>query len=553
MGDGHQLARFIKPLRARLLGRRKSSSGKGESSLEQAVENVFSNKEPQNLDLSADLQANLRQIKSILNDCSDVVIREFDFAQDERIKLALIYVDGLVDKKQVSDQIMRSLMLDAPLVERDGEFTRARAFTLIKKKLLTIHQVEETNNLSMVIDAVLSGDTVLFVDGHACAIISVARGWESRKIEESQTEMVVRGPRESFVETLLVNTSLIRRKIHNSNLKIETIKLGQVTKTDVAVVYIKGIVNDKIVTEVRERLSRIKIDAILETGYIEELIEDSPWSPFSTVSHTERPDKVAAQLLEGRVAILADGTPFALTVPVLFIESLQFPEDYYERALISSAVRLLRLFSMFVTLLVPSLYVAIITFHQEMLPTPLLLSLAAQREAVPFPAFIEAFGMEFTFEILREAGIRLPRQVGQAVSIVGALIIGEAAVRAGLVGAGTVIIVAFTGIASFAFWYTASISLRLLRFPMLVLAGTLGLYGVICGVLAILVHLATLRSFGVPFMSPVMLLNSGDLKDSAIRAPWWAMLKRPRIISTAAPRRVARGLKPTPPPARKKQ
>ncbi len=546
------MARFIKPLRSRLPGRRKSSSGKDNSSQEQAVDNTFSNQEPQKLGLGADLQTNLLQIKEILSECSDVFYREFDFAQDERIKMALIYVDGMANKIQVSDQIMRSLMIDAPLVQKE-EFTRASAFMLIKKKLLLIQQIEETNNLGKVVDAVLEGDSVLLVDGHPCALINSARGWESRKVEESQTEIVVRGPREAFVETLRVNTSLLRRKIHNPNLKIETMKLGQVTKTDVAVVYIKGIVNDKIVTEVRERLSRIKIDAILESGYIEELIGDSPWSPFCTVFHTERPDKVAAQLLEGRVAILVDGTPFALTVPLLFVESLQFPEDYYQRSLVSSATRLLRLISMFSALLVPSLYVAIITFHHEMLPTALVLSLAAQREAVPFPAFVEAFGMEFTFEILREAGIRLPRQVGQAVSIVGALIIGEAAVRAGLVGAATVIVVALTGIASFTFCYAASTSLRLLRFPILVLAGALGLYGVICGVLAILAHLATLRSFGVPYLSPVAPLNTENLKDTFVRVPWWAMLKRPRMISIADRQREAAGLKPTPPPARGKR
>jgi len=547
------LARFIKPLRSRLLGRRKSSSGKDNSSQDQAVDNAFSNQELQNQDLSADLQANLLHIKEILSDCSDVVYREFDFAQDERIKLAIIYVDGMVDKMQITSQIMRSLMLDAPLVEQGEEFTRARALTLIKKRLLPVQQVEETNNLGKVIDAVLSGDTVLLVDGHACAIINASRGWESRKVEESQTEMVVRGPREAFVETIRVNLSLLRRKIKNPNLKIETMRLGEVTKTDVAVVYIKGIVNDKLVTEVKERLNRIKIDAILETGYIEELIEDNPWSPFCSLNHTERPDRVAAQLLEGRVAILVDGTPYALTAPLLFVESLQTPEDYYQRWPISSATRLLRLFTLILSLLAPSLYVAVITYHHEMLPTALLLSLAAQREVVPFPAFIEAFGMEVAFEILREAGIRLPRQVGQAVSIVGALIIGEAAVRAGLVGAGTVIVVALTGIASFAYCYSASISIRLLRFPLLVLAGTLGLYGVICGVLTILVHLATLRSFGVPFLSPVAPLSAGDLKDVAVRVPWWAMLHRPRLIGMANPQREAGGLKPTPPPAGRKQ
>lgn len=545
------LVKFIKPLRAKLLERRKSNSGLDNSPKEQP-DSVFTSRELQDLELSADLQTNLLRIKEILSECSDVIFREFYFAQDERIKLAIVYMDGMVDKIQLTAQIIRSLMLDAPLVE-SGEFTRDQAFTLIKKKILPVQHVEETSNLGKVIDSVLSGDTVLFVDGHGRAIISASRGWESRKVEESQTEMVVRGPREAFVETIRVNLSLLRRKIKSPDLKIEMMKLGRVTKTDVAVVYIKGIANDKIVAEVKERLDRIKIDAVLETGYIEELIEDSPWSPFCTLYHTERPDKVAANLLEGRVAILVDGTPYALTAPLLFVESLQTTEDYYQRWPISSATRLLRLFTLVLSLLAPSLYVAVMTYHHEMLPTALLLSMAAQREAVPFPVFVEAFGMEVAFEILREAGIRLPRQVGQAVSIVGALIIGEAAVRAGLVGAGTVIVVALTGIASFAYCYSASISIRLLRFPMLVLAGTLGLYGVICGVLTILVHLAALRSFGVPYLSPLAPVNTGDLKDVAVRAPWWAMLRRPRLIGMVNPRREAAGLKPAPPTAGRKQ
>lgn len=543
----------IRPLRIRLKGHGKSNSVQVNSPKDHLKDNVFPGQELQNLHLKTDLQTNLRQIKAILSECSDVIYREFDFAQDERIKLALVYVDGMVDKTQVSDQILRSLMLDAPQVEQGGEFNRELALTLIKKQLLPIHQLEETNNMGKVIDAVLAGDTVLLVDGHPSALINGARGWESRKIEESQTEMVVRGPREAFVETLRVNTSLLRRKIQNPNLKIETMKLGQLTKTEVALVYIKGVVNDKLVVEVKERLKRINVDSILETGYIEELIEDNPRSPFPTIAHTERPDKVAAQLLEGRVAILVNGTPYALTVPFLFIESLQFPEDYYERSLVSSAVRLLRLISLFISLLAPSLYVAVISYHQEMLPTALLLSLAAQREAVPFPAIVEVFLMEIAFEILREAGIRLPRQVGQAVSIVGALIIGEAAVRAGLIAAGTVILVALTGIASFTISYNTSLSIRLLRFPIMLLAGAMGLYGVICGVLAILVHLATLRSFGVPYLSPVAPLITGDLKDMAVRVPWWAMLQRPRLVGMADPQREAAGLKPTPPPSRGKR
>jgi len=546
------LVRFIKPFKAGLPGRRKPAAGQGGGPGEHREGDVFAGRGIQDRELSPDLEINLLMMKTVFSECSDAIFREFYFAGDERIKLAIVYMDGMADKIQITAQIMRSLMLDAPLVEQDEELTRARALTTIKK-LLPIQHIEETNNLGKAVDAVLSGDTVLFVDGHASAIINASRGWEGRNVEESQTELAVRGPREAFVETIRVNLSLLRRKIKSPDLKIEMMKLGRVTKTDVAVVYIKGIVNDKLVAEVKERLGRIEIDAVLETGYIEELIEDSPWSPFSTVYHTERPDKVAAQLLEGRAAILMDGTPYALTVPVFFVEAIQNPEDYYERSVYSSAVRLVRLISLVISLLGPSLYIAIVTYHQEMLPTALLLSLAAQREAVPFPALVEAVVMEFAFEILREAGIRLPRQVGQAVSIVGALIIGEAAVRAGIIAASTVIVVALTGIASFTFYYSASVSIRFLRFPMMVLAGTLGLYGVICGVLTILTHLATLRSFGYPYLFPVAPFSAGDMKDVVVRAPWWVMLRRPRLIGKTDPRREAAGLEPSPPPDGRKR
>jgi len=227
------LAKFIKPFRISLPWRRKPKPGQDSVAGNYPEDSVISNQELQSISLSTDLQDNLRQIKTILSECSDMIYREFDFAQDGRIKLAIVYLDGMTDKIQISAQVMRSLMLDAPLVERGKEFTRTQAFALIKKKLLPIQQVEEANNMGQVIDAVLSGDTVLFVDGHASAIISATKGWEGRGVEESQTELVVRGPREAFVETIRVNISLIRRKIKNPNLKIEAMKLGQATKTDV--------------------------------------------------------------------------------------------------------------------------------------------------------------------------------------------------------------------------------------------------------------------------------------------------------------------------------
>jgi len=539
------MRRFIRPIRANLLNSSKNASGHGTAT--NSGQKDLPDKVKEKPFLSPDLEANLGIIKEIFNDCSDIIYREFIFAQREDIRLALIYVDGLVDKPQLSEQIIRALALELPVASPGADISKARAYNLIKERSLCIHQVKETDRLEDVIEAVLSGDTVLLVDGHATAIINGARGWESRKITEPDTEVVVRGPRDCFVETLRTNTALIRRKIKNSNLKIIELKLGQVTKTDVAVVYIKGIANDKLVEEVKSRLQRIDIDGVLESGYIEELIEDNPWSPFPQVNHTERPDKLASRLLEGRAGILVDGTPFALSVPNVFIEYLHAPEDYYERFLFASAIRLIRFLALFLSMVAPSLYIAVITYHQEMLPTALLLSIAAQREAVPFPAFAEVLLMEVAFEILREAGVRLPRQVGQAVSIVGALIIGEASVRAGLVAPSTVILVALTGISSFVFFYSVSIATRLLRFPIMILSATLGLFGLISGIIIIVVHLCTLRSFGTPYLSPMAPISTGDMKDMVIRAPWWAMPARPRLIGQANPQRQEQGLKPAPP------
>ncbi|MDN5347466.1 MAG: spore germination protein [Clostridia bacterium] len=537
---------FRKPIRAKTLGR---GSQKSQGNIEGGALSSVSLK---NLVLSPDLETNLRQIKTILDRCSDVVYREFVFAQNEEIRLALIYTDGLADKVQVSDQIMKALALEVAMAAPGQEITKARALEFIKQRGLCIHQIKETNKVEDIIDAILSGDTVLLVDGHATAIINGARGFETRSISDPEAEPTVRGSRESFIESLRVNTSLIRRKIKSPNLKIESMKLGEVTATDVAIAYIEGIANDKLVAEVKNRLGRIKVDAILESGYLEELIEDNPFSPFPTVNHTEKPDRVAAMLLEGRVAIVVDGTPFVLTVPNLFIEYLQAPEDYYERFIFATAVRVIRFLSMIISLVLPSLYIAVVSFHHEIFPTTLLLNVAAQREAVPFPVFIEVMIMEMTFEILREAGIRLPRPIGQAVSIVGALVIGEAAVRAGLVAAATVIVVAFTGIASFTFAYSASIAFRLLRFTLMVLSATLGLFGLVSGLAIIAIHLCTLRSFGVPYLSPLVPTIGADLKDVILRAPWWAMFSRPRLIARQEQIRLEQGLKPSPPETRPK-
>jgi spore germination protein KA len=287
--------------------------------------------------------------------------------------------------------------------------------------------------------------------------------------------------------------------------------------------YINGLVKDDVLKKLNERLGNISIDGILESSYIEEFIQDETYTVFPTVNNTERPDVVAAALLEGRVAIFVDGTPFVLLVPGLFTQFLQSPEDYYHRSDFG-LLRLLRYLAFIISLLAPALYIGITTFHQEMIPTSLLISLAGQREGIPFPAFIEALLMEVTFELLREAGIRMPRAVGTSISIVGALVLGQASVEAGLVSPAMVIIVSITAITGFIFpSFEIGISIRILRFAFMGLAASFGFFGIIIGLIALVLHLCHLQSFGVPYMTPFAPFQAKEQRDNIVRVPWWQM------------------------------
>ena len=393
------------------------------------------------------------------------------------------------------------------------------------------------------------GGAVLLIDGRPGGVAFVLSNWEKRSPDEPKAEPVIRGSREGFTETIADNTAQLRRKIRSPQLKMREFEIGRLSRTRVIVAYIEGLADAALIEDVTARLGRIDIDGILESGYIEELIEDNPWSPFPQVLSTERPDAAAASLLEGRVVLLVDGTPFALVVPTSLFSLLQSAEDYYQRFWISTSIRWLRYLFFLLSLLLPSVYVAVLTYHQEMLPTTLLLSMARSREEVPFPALVEALLMEITFEALREAGVRLPKQVGTAVSIVGALVIGEAAVSAGLVSAPMVMVVSLTGIASFTIpRYSAGFAFRMLRFPIILLAGTLGLLGIMLGVLAIIVHMCRLRSFGVPYLYPLSPMNGNAMRDIFIRAPWWMLGARPLPGEPINPRRQSGGQRPGPEP-----
>ncbi|MFP7297318.1 spore germination protein [Neobacillus niacini] len=482
--------------------------------------------------LSESLEENKKFVLKKLGNSSDIVIRDIKIGKENLVRASIFYCDGLVDTESIQKSVLEPLMLD--ITSHNDQFLASRSSILevLKDHYLTVGSIKDVMDYTTLFNSLLSGDVILLLDGIAQGLMISMCGWKERAVSESTAENVIRGPKEGFTESIRTNSALIRRKIKSQQLWIESKNIGKLTKTDIAIMYIKGIANDKIVQEVHRRLNQIDIDGILESGYIEELIQDKTYTPFPTVYYSERPDVISAELLEGKIAILVDGTPNVLIVPALFVSFIHVAEDYYQRADISSLIRLLRFLSLFIALLAPSLFVAITTFHQEMVPTALLINLAAQREGVPFPAFIEALMMEAAFEILREAGLRMPRAIGSAISIVGTLVIGTAAVEAGIVSAAMVIVVAITAISSFILPSIAmSASLRMLRFPMMGLAASFGLFGIIVGLISLILHLCSLRSFGVPYMSPFGPLIKEEIGDSIVRLPWWRMVSRPRLIS----------------------
>lgn len=489
--------------------------------------------------LQTGIDQNIERLKTILGKSDDLIFREFFFGTGTQTKGMLCFIDGLGNKQFILDYVERSLMVDIHMIHSSGmPENTGNDFESVKKNVLSIAEANEIDNFDGALRGILAGSTCLLIDGSAKGLVISAKGGEHRAISAPENEVTVRGARESFVETLRVNTSLLRRIIRNQNLTFEPLTVGRQTHTNICIAYINGIVNTHVLDEVRRRLNYVDIDAVLESGYIEQLIEDHPLSPFATVGNSERPDKVAAKLLEGRVAILCDGTPVVLTVPYLFIEALQVPEDYYSRPFQVNMLRLLRLLGFIITLTLPALYVALTTFHQEMLPNVLLFTFASAREGIPFPALVEALISETIYQLLRESGIRMPRAVGSAVSIVGTLVIGDAAVNAGIMGAPMVIITAFSAITSYILPSVYD-SIILFKFSLILLAGTLGIYGLVVGLVLILAHMCWLHSFGVPYMATVADAMPGDQKDSIFRFPLWMMDKRPKSITWRDERRQA--------------
>lgn len=494
--------------------------------------------------LKPSLEENIKLLKAVAGPSPDVVFRRLTVGEG-RVKVAVFHIENLSDSLLV-EKLIRMLGLGTRL-SRMGPVTEQELFSQLKEQWLQSSEVYETDTIDEVWNALVEGNSVVIFHGIARALACSTQGYDKRAVDEPQSETVIRGPRDGFIESISTNISLVRRRLKTPNLWIENFTLGRLSRTRVVMLYIKGLASEELVQEVRQRVNRIKIDAVLESGYVEEFIEDNPFSIFPLVFRTERPDRVAACLLEGKVAVMTDGTPFVLVVPMDFPMLLQAPDDYYEKVPVGSFLRLLRLVAFIGSIILPGTYVAVVRFHPELIPTNLLLRITGAKEGVPFPIVFEVFMMELLFELLREAGIRLPRVIGPAVSIVGALVLGEAAIRAGLVSPPVVIIVALTAIASFTVpTFSFGIAARLVRFIFILLGGALGLFGIQFGLLFMIILLASLRSFGYPFLAPLAPLIVSDLKDIFSRMFRWSFIRRPKLTGAREPVRQPQGQMPGP-------
>ena len=485
--------------------------------------------------VSANLKQNLDCLKETFHVPvnRDVIFRELTIGTEPPLAAAALYIDGMTDRVLQNLSILQPLMLLAGISPDKGE----TILDTIIRHLLPGNQVDTTDELRDVVDGVLMGSTVILVDFCPKAIIVETKGWEHRQVTSPANEMVIRGPQEGFTETLRINTALIRKSLHSPNLITEFFKVGRINRLDVAVMYIAGLTNPRLLEEVKRRIQSVSADYIGESGMLEQFIEDNHFILVPQTLSTERPDRVIAGLVEGQVAILIDGNPYALLVPATFFSIFQNPEDAYVRWPFGSFLRAIRLLGLFLAAFLPGLYVAVVTHHHEMIPTDLLLAISANRENVPFPSIVEVFIMEVSFELIREAGIRIPGPIGPTLGIVGALILGQAAVAANIVSPILIIVVALTAIGGFTVAnYSLALTVRFLRFFNILMGVMLGIYGLVFALFIHLHYLAAAKSFGVPYLAPVTP-PAGTSPDLILRAPAWSQERRPEYYHPLQNRR----------------
>jgi spore germination protein KA len=475
--------------------------------------------------LVPELQANLARLRREFDipQNQDVVIREFVIGK--KMNAAIVFMDGMADKTTINDFILRQLMTE----EHFNGFASESLPDLkyITNHILSINQVTTIHEYGKIIAQILNGLTALLVDGCAESLIIETRGFEKRSIGKPITELAVKGSQEAFTENLRTNITLIRRIIKNNQLISEIFPLGKRNKINCGLIYLKGVANPELIKEVKRRIRLLDIDYIGGTGMLENLIEDNPWAPFPQTLSTERPDRATSFVMEEKVLLIVEGTPFAAAMPVGFFQMIQTSEDAFLRWQYGAFLRLIRLLGIFVALLVPGMYIALTLYHQEAIPTDLLAAIVKARENVPFPTILEVLLMEISFELIREAGLRMPGLIGNTLGIVGALILGQAAVAANIVSPILVIVVALTALGSFTVPnYVFSFGIRIARFGFVLLGAIAGFYGIAAGIAVFGGLICGMKSFGVPFLAPVAPKTNSS-PDIIIRQPIFKQKDRP--------------------------
>ncbi|WP_066716794.1 spore germination protein [Clostridium sp. Marseille-P299] len=477
------------------------------------------------LPLTKKLDENIKTLETLFVSCSDVIKRKLTIGGSQKVNIYLSYVDLMIDRKSLEQNIIDNLLY------RMDDLPSEHQFDYIKAHALQTADIKELTTMDEITQAIMSGDVVLLIDGFNKALMISLKSYPSRGVSEVKTEVTIRGAKDSFTESVAINKALIRRRIRDTKLKMDPLKVGIRSRTDITIVYISDLAHEDIINEIKERIDQFVIDGIFDIGMLEHLTEHAWYSPFPQFQSTERPDKVASALLEGRVAILVDNSPMAMLFPVTLSSFFQASDDYYNRWEVVSFIRILRYLASIIAIGAPGLYIAITNYQPEMIPTSLALSFAAARRGVPFSIVLEVIILQIAFELLSEAGIRLPSPLGNTIGIVGGLIIGEAAVSANLVSSMVVIVVAFTAIASFTIPNeTFSSAFRLIRYMIIILSAILGLFGFIIGLMLVFIHLASLESFGVPYLSPFVAVNhkkESTIGDSILKYPIFKQKKRP--------------------------
>lgn len=475
-------------------------------------------------------------VNTILSSSTDFISRMMLIRDNTDIPITLCYIDGLVDIKSIDNFVLKPLAQEERF---DTCKTASDAIGLISMGKIYSSPIKLRTNLKDLIDDMLRGNIAIIFNDDKTAFTFESKSEIKRSLSEPVGESVLKGPRDSFIEELRSNTALCRKRIKSPYLRVEEIIVGEQTKTTIAIVYMSNIASRKLVVEVKQRLEAIKVDSVLTPGTIEELIIDDKYSTFPQIMYTERADRFCINVVEGRVGIIIEGMPISYIVPGVMLQFMQAPDDYSYNFIIGSLLRLLRFIALFITLMLPGLYIAITTFHQEMLPAELAFTLVASRRGVPFPMFVEVILLLLAFEFLVEAGLRLPKTIGQTVSIVGALIVGQAAVEAKIVSPATVIVIAITAIASFTMPnQDFSNAIRVWRLIIVIMSSAIGMFGHTLGLIFLLYHWCRMETFGVPYLDPFVANEDEQLQDSFIRFPFDFMKKRPSSLNPKKKKRM---------------